>query len=255
MKLLTELRTLLLKLRLLFFKSKQNLVIVTGSDSSHFKSLYQLLESLNIYEASTKIIIFDLGITVDEREIIKNNFPDFELRKFDYSKYPSYFNIKENAGEYAWKPVIINDVLNEFKTSVCWLDGGNKVTKPLDSLRKIIELYGFYSPFSKGIISDWTHPKSLECLGVSDNKKILKQRNLNGACVSANYNNLEVRKIIKNWSDCAKTKKCIAPEGSSRANHRQDQAILSVLVYKQLFNIGKKMIYRKFGFKTHQDID
>lgn len=255
MKLLTEFRTVLLELRLLFFKSKQELVIVTGSDSSHFKSLYQLLKSLTLHEKNTKVLVFDLGITNKEREIIKDDFPNYELRKFDYSKHPSYFNIKENAGEYAWKPVIINSVLNEFKTSVCWLDGGNKVMKPLISIRKIIELYGFYSPFSKGIISDWTHPKSLECLGVLKEKKILKQRNLNGACVCANYNNLEVRKLIKNWSDCAKSKNCIAPEGSSRENHRQDQAILSTLIYRDLFNIGKKMTYRKFGFKTHQDID
>lgn len=255
MKLLTELRTIVLEFRLLFYQPKQKLVIVTGSDSSHFKSLYQLLESLSIHEKNTKIIIFDLGITSKESEIIKNNFPNFELRKFDYSKYPSYFNIKENAGEYAWKPVIINDILNEFKTSVCWLDGGNKVTEPLTSLRKIIEFYGFYSPFSKGIISDWTHLKTLECLNVSKDKNLLKQGNLNGACVSANYNDLEVRNVIQKWSDCAKSKYCIAPEGSSRENHRQDQAVLSTLVYKHVPKIGKKMMYRKFGFKTHQDID
>jgi len=255
MKLVVEFKTLLLELRLLFFKPKQKLVIVTGSDSSHFKSLYQLLESLNVYEKNTKTIIFDLGITTKERDIIKKYFPNTELRKFDYAQYPPYFNIKLNAGEYAWKPVIINNILNEFKTSVCWLDGGNKVIKPLISVRKIIELYGFYSPFSKGIISDWTHPKTLECLGVSNNKKILKQRNLNGACVSANYNDVNARSVIQKWSDCAKTKDCIAPEGSSRKNHRQDQAVLSTLVYKHIPKIGKKMMYRKFGFKTHQDID
>jgi|TARA_B110000902_G_C14094636_1_gene508266 hypothetical protein len=255
MKLFTELRTSLLKTCLLFFKSKQELVIVTGSDSSHVKSLYQLLESLAIHEKNTKTIIFDLGITSEESQKIKNDFPCFELRKFEYSKYPAYFNIKVNAGEYAWKPVIINAVLNEFKTSVCWLDGGNKVTKPLVLLRKVIEFYGFYSPFSKGIISDWTHPKSLEYLGVSDDENLLRQRNLNGACVSADYNNLEVRNVIQNWSDCAKSKDCIAPEGSSRENHRQDQAVLSTLIYKHIPKIGKKMMYRKFGFKTHQDID
>ncbi|MDX6747036.1 DUF1647 domain-containing protein [Polaribacter sp. PL03] len=255
MKILTELRTSLLELRLLFFKSTQDLVIVTGSDSSHFKSLLQLLKSLTIHESNTKVIIFDLGITVKEIEIIKNDFPSFELRKFDYSLYPSYFNIKKNAGEYAWKPVIINNILNEFKTSVCWLDGGNKVVKPLTSIRKLIEFYGFYSPFSKGIISDWTHPKTLDYIGVSSDVALLKKRSLNGACVSANYNNIEVRNVIEKWSDCAKSKDCIAPEGSSRENHRQDQAVLSTLVYKHIPEIGNKMMYRKFGFKTHQDID
>ncbi|WP_298883524.1 DUF1647 domain-containing protein [uncultured Polaribacter sp.] len=255
MKLLTEIRTIFLEFRLLFYKFKQDLVIVTGSDSSHFKSLLQLLESLKIHEKDTKVIIYDLGITIEEDNILQNIFSNYEVRKFDYDNYPSYFNVKINAGEYAWKPIIINDILNEFKTSVCWLDGGNKVMKPLKSLRKFIELYGFYSPFSKGLISDWTHQKSLEYLNVSNNNLILKQRNLNGACVSANYNNLEVRNVIKKWSECAKNKNCIAPDGSSRENHRQDQAILSTLVYKHIFKIGKKMTYRKFGFKTHQDID
>ena len=255
MKLFTEIRTLFLDLRLFFIDSKQELVIVTGSDSSHFKSLYQLLESLKVHEKNTKTIIYNLGLTSDEVLKIKSKFKNFELRDFDYAKYPEYFNVKVNAGEYAWKPVIINTVLNEFKTSVCWLDGGNKVVKPLNSLRKIIELYGFYSPFSKGIVSEWTHEKSLDCLGVSNDSKILNQRNLNGACVAANYNNVAARNVIKKWSDCAKNKACIAPEGSSRSNHRQDQAILSVLVYKNMFKIGRKMVYRKFGFKTHQDID
>lgn len=255
MKLIVFFRTIVLRFRLLFYKSKQELIIVTGSDSSHFKSLYQLLESLQMFEKNTKTIIFDLGITDEEREIIKNDFPKFELRIFDYSTYPKYFNTYLNAGEYAWKPVIINNILSEFKTSVCWLDGGNKVIKPLTSIRKIVELIGFYSPFSKGIISDWTHPKTLEFLNVSNDKDVLKQPNLNGACVSINFNNVDVRNVIQKWSDCAKLKDCIAPEGSSRKNHRQDQAVLSTLVYKYIPEIGKKMMFKKFGFKTHQDID
>ncbi|QTE23644.1 DUF1647 domain-containing protein [Polaribacter cellanae] len=255
MKLLTEIRTLFLQIQLSFHSFSKDLVIVTGSDSSHFKSLLQLLESLKIHEKKSKKIVYDLGLTTDENEILKNNFPEFEVRKFDYSKYPSYFNIKISAGEYAWKPVIINDVLNEFKTAVCWLDGGNKVVKTLNSIRKLLKLYGFYSPFSKGVISDWTHPKTLDFLGVLNNKSLLKQRNLNGACVCADYNNLNARNLIKNWSDCAKNKDCIAPEGSSRENHRQDQAVLSVLAYRDIPNIAKKMIFKKLGFKTHQDID
>ena len=255
MKLFTEIRTVLLEARLFLLKSRQDLILVSGSDSSHFKSLVQLLESIMIYEKDTKVIIYDLGMTSEEVLIIENSFPDFELRNFEYSKYPSFFNVKVNAGEYAWKPVIINTVLNEFKTSVCWLDGGNKVIKPLKNIRKLIELYGFYSPFSKGIVSQWTHIKSLECLGISNDKNILNKRNINGACIAANYKNKKVRKLIKIWNDCALNKSCIAPEGSSRINHRQDQAILSALVYKHIPEIGKKMMYRKFGFKTHQDID
>ncbi|PQJ81423.1 DUF1647 domain-containing protein [Polaribacter glomeratus] len=254
-KIIIFIKTILLETRLLFSSYKQEFVIVTGSDSSHFKSLYQLLESLNKHESKTKVIVYDLGLEKFEKEKIEANFLKIELREFDYSKYPNYLNIKVNAGEYAWKPVIIDKVLNEFKCSVCWIDAGNIITKPLIKIRKVLELYGFYSPFSKGVISDWTHPKSLENLGVLSDVKLLKQVNLNGACVCANYNNLKVKDVIHKWKVGALNKNCIAPDGSSRANHRQDQAILSVLVYKFIPEIGKKMTYKRFGFKIHQDVD
>ncbi|WP_397447158.1 hypothetical protein [Polaribacter sp. R77954] len=69
MKLISGLRAFLLKLRLLFFKPKQQLIIVTGSDSSHFKSLQQLLYSLTVYEKNTKVLIYDLGLLQSEVKV------------------------------------------------------------------------------------------------------------------------------------------------------------------------------------------
>lgn len=247
--------SLVLKLRLFFLKSNQELVLVTGSSSSHFKSLYQLLKSIKKYEIHSQVIVFDLGLKASEQEIILNDFTGVQLRKFNYKDYPDYFNININNGEYAWKPVIFEAVFNEFKCSVCWIDAGNVLTKRLDEVRKIIELYGFYSPYSKGTISDWTHPSTLSFLKVDKNTHLLKQTNLNGACISANYNNKKVAGLISKWQECALVKDCIAPVGSSRNNHRYDQAILSILIYKYLPEIGKKMTFKKFGFKIHQDVD
>jgi hypothetical protein len=254
-KIVATIKTIFLEIRLIFLSTNQELVIVTGSSSSHFKSLQQLLKSLFKHEFKTKIIVYDLGLLKKEREAIKKDFPEAELRLFDYAKYPNHFNINVNDGGYAWKPVIISDVLNEFKCSVCWLDGGNVLKKPLVKLRKIIELYGFYSPFSKGVIKGWTHSKTLEYLNVSNNKNVLNQTNLNGACVGVNYNFNKVKSLIDLWKECALTKDCIAPEGSSRLNHRFDQAVLSVIAYRDIPAIVKNMTFKRFGFKIHQDID
>ncbi|WP_405565931.1 DUF1647 domain-containing protein [Polaribacter sp. Asnod6-C07] len=248
-------KTALLEIKLKSFKNQQELVLVTGSSSSHFKSLYQLLKSIQKFEKNTKTIVYDLGLKQLENENLLKEFPNIDLRKFDFSKYPEYFNININDGVYAWKPVIFDEVFNEFKCSVCWIDAGNVITQKLILLRKVIKYYGFYSPFSKGKIDDWTHPESLKTLGVYNDLDLRKQINLNGACISADYNHKEVNNVITKWKEGALTKNCIAPKGSSRANHRFDQAVLSVLVYKHIPEIGKKMTFKRFGFKIHQDID
>jgi hypothetical protein len=43
------------------------------------------------------------------------------------------------------------------------------------------------------------------------------------------------REIVLPWRACAMNKNCIAPPGSSRRNHRQDQAVLSFLVHRTGF--------------------
>lgn len=248
-------KTALLEIKLKSFKHQQELVLVTGSSSSHFKSLHQFLESIHIFEPNTKTVVYDLGLKDIERDTLLSDFKNIDLRKFDFEKYPDHVNIHVNDGEYAWKPIIIDTVLNEFKCSICWLDAGNVLIEKLETLRKLIEYFGFYSPYSKGIIKDWTHQNSLKHLQVDNNTELLQQTNLNGACISADYNNLTIRKIITEWKDCALDKNCIAPKGATKKNHRYDQAILSTLIYKHLPELGKKMTYKKFGFKIHQDID
>lgn len=229
----------------------EEFVVVSAADSSHYKSLCQFLLSLFTHEPKIKAIVFDLGLKEYQSQCLQDSFPKIDLRSFDYSIYPDYLDIRVNAGEYAWKPVIVYDVLNEFKSCVCWMDAGNIVTKPLKRIRTILRKVGMYSPRSSGRIVDWTHPKTLEFLGTS--KNLLGKNNLNGACVAVSYNRSQARDIIAKWKDCALTRDCIAPPGSSRKNHRQDQAVLSVLSHQT--GITENMPSGYYGFKIHQDID
>ena len=226
-------------------------VVVSGADSTHYKSLRQFLFSLYKHEPNVKGVVFDLGLLESEKNRLQDSFPLAEIRVFDYSKYPDYFNIKINAGEYAWKPVIFSEIFNKFRCCVCWMDAGNVVTEPLIWVRRVTKKIGMYSPCSSGCISDWTHPKTLEFLNASNS--LLNMRNLNGACVAANYQNSKARDIINQWKECALVRECIAPRGSSRENHRQDQAVLSLLAHQS--GITTNMPSGYSGFKIHQDIN
>ena len=91
------------------------IIFITACSQNHSKSMIQFLYSLHNNSGQIfKCYVYDLGdLTNEYKQNLLNVFPNIVLKIFDYSKYPSYFNIQIKAGEYAWKPNIINEVLEE----------------------------------------------------------------------------------------------------------------------------------------------
>src|SRR5579859_3360420 len=117
-----------------------SLTIVTGSSSNHFLCLKNLLFSISLFEPKTRTIIYDLGLKNSELEELESG--PCEIRKFRFEEYPEYFRINDsqyytglkinkghNSGCYAWKPVIINNLVQESCGMVLWLDAGDLVHK------------------------------------------------------------------------------------------------------------------------------
>jgi hypothetical protein len=164
---------------------------------------------------------------------------------FDYSQYPPYLNININAGEYAWKPVCLYDTCKELFCNdnndnnekkqvisdkvVMWMDSGNIINSKLDILYNYILKNGIYSNSSAGDIKKWSHPKTIKYMKCDE--KLYTKQNKNAACMGYNYNYDWVKDFIKEFYTLALIKDCIAPEGSNRDNHRQDQAIFTILFY------------------------
>ena len=227
------------------------LFIVTGASSNHFKTLLQFLESVKKYENKSKLIIFNLGLTTTENSFLLQ--AGYEVRLFDFDKYPQYFKIQYKAGEYAWKPEIVANIMNEKKDNILWMDAGCIITEPLIKIRNILNDMGLYSPKSSGTIKDWTHSETIKEMLVT--KKIKLNKNRAGTVVGVNYKHHIGRDIIEKWRVCARQKKVIAPRGSSRKNHRQDQAILSVLINQAIEHGHLRNIpYNYLGFTIHNDL-
>jgi hypothetical protein len=209
------------------------------------------LASVKNHEPNTRVIVYDLGMTDDERSNIEKRF-NYEIRRFEFAKYPAFFNIRVAAGQYAWKPVLVREVALESPEIVCWMDAGNIIRERLLKLRRETRRVGFYSPFAPGTISDWTHPAMLTYFGLPTSWKA-DARNLCGGVVAFDMQSPIGAKLVNTWAECALIKECIAPEGSSRANHRQDQALLTVLAY--MFGRPNSAEWRFLGFGTHCDVE
>lgn len=238
-----------------FSYANSSLVIVTGASQNHMKPLLVTLlpsiEELVLLPTKSKlnvtVIFYDLDDSpkaqVETRQTLAKRFPFVEYRIFDYGAYPSYFNINQARGEYAFKPVIIDKVVSQYQnissnlnSFVYWLDSGVLINKTLFGNEfEIAHSQGIYTPASKGPLKRWTVKGAAKYLDLDDE---IYQNKSTRIC-SANIILIDAKNasiidnVIKPWADCAKHKACIAPSGSSRSNHRQDQSALSILLNKR----------------------
>ena len=132
------------------------------------------------------------------------------------------------------------------------MDAGNVVVGRLDRIRWAMRRTGFYSPGSKGSLTDWTHSATFLYFGLRPDWGLDKS-NLNGACIAFDTSREAGRLLAAEWARLALIREAIAPEGSDRTNHRQDQALLSVLAHRA--GLVQGMPSRYLGFKIHRDID
>lgn len=225
------------------------ITLVTGASTNHFGCLKNLLYSVGVHEAGARTIVYDLGLKNAELKELQSQ--NCEVRRFPYEFYPPHLNIKVEAGQYAWKPVIVADLLRELKGPVLWLDAGDLVYARLDRIRRLLNRCGVYSPRTSDTITKWTHPLTLQYLRASPD--LLPKVNRNGAIVGFNPAFPGVSELAEEWKACALDRDCIAPAGSSRKNHRQDQAVLSVLLYQFAQKYGIALENELLGVSCHHD--
>ncbi|ORX90698.1 hypothetical protein K493DRAFT_229915 [Basidiobolus meristosporus CBS 931.73] len=247
----------------LLLESPVNFTIVTGASKNHWCPLQAFLLTLNKTLKSLpekikpEIVVYDLGLSSAQRQElnqlrVEEGLFD-ELATFNYTKYPSFWNLKVNRGEYAWKAGIIHEVSKTHPGIILWMDSGDRVLPNfLANIVHFIKRNGFYSPTSSGDVRKWTHPGLFQYFH-DDMEKYAEEPNCNGAFIGLDSDNRQVREsILEPFMSCALDKDCIAPEGSSRINHRQDQAVLTYLVLKNKFRCTDEGLA---GLMIHKDGD
>ncbi|KAK9710616.1 hypothetical protein K7432_008320 [Basidiobolus ranarum] len=236
--------------------------IVTAASANHFcplqSYLYTLQDTLRFMPSSAqpKIVVYDLGIGEGQRATLKEFQKQgyfHELVSFDYTKYPSFWSVHINRGEYGWKTGIIHEAAQKYPGVILWMDSGDRAFPHfLLDVVSYVEKHGIFSPPSKGTIPDFTHPGMIEYF-TDTMEHYTEFVNCNGAFIAFDSKNSTVmNKVIRPWAQCGLMKECIAPVGSSRANHRQDQAAFTYLMAKNGFRCRFNGLT---GLLTHLDKD
>ena len=233
---------------------KKNVVIISASDKYFAESLFQLLDNISNLGKISKIIIYDLGLEKLHLDKIQKYYPHVIVKKFDFSDYPKFFIDRDEynrLGSYAWKPAIIYKEMNINQCQIIWLDTGNLVDKKFNLVRIVLSAIGFFSPISAGNLREYTYIKTLESLDVP--MSMYKKRMLTGGFIGFDWESKKAMKILDKWNSLSHEKSLISPENSTISNHKEDQSLLSSVVYLSRSFLYLPKIKKVFGIKVNQN--
>jgi hypothetical protein len=239
------------------------MTFVTASDTSHAKSLINLIRSLRRMTPSAQVVVFDLGMTPREVRNLKRTFPSVRVEKFPYKDFPAYFAVRVEAGQYAWKAQCVERVAAVSTGDLFWIDAGCVVTGTLRRIRKILGRRGIFADKAVGPSSRWTHPATFAALNAGTQDIELRRDQLAATFIGFRLGREDVECLISDWARHSRDRNVIAPRGSSRINHRQDQSVFSILMYRFLAASTPKRLLSFAGYwpkgvkdyLVHQDVD
>ncbi len=228
-------------------------VFVNAISRNHFKEAHNLFGSIQQEMPGAKIIIYDIGLTKRQRAELRK-ICNVELRTFNFGKYPPH--VQQNAlTNYAWKPLIINEVAQEYEI-VVYTDSSIRFLTSLKEhvfpyfLTTNLTLLGLPIGVGSSNIVQYTHNDTLLYLNLTREELTDLGQIQFGFAVFWMSNDV-VRSILDEWVDCATHENCIAPKGALTnhpdcgkklggpsatvycGSHRFDQSAINLILYKR----------------------
>jgi hypothetical protein len=215
---------------------KGSLTIMTGANAPFFDPLITcLLPSIERFEPNAYLYIWDLGFTSDQVDYLNDWFLKTKhkggLRKFPFGELPNHYNMSGRT--YAFKSYCIYNTIKKNETDYyVWLDTKCVLRDALFPERNLMRLYGFYSPYSSTNIKQLTYPNVLSEF-CEDLCHYGDKQMLSAGVICFSIHCTESVALITEWYNHTFQERLIAPVGSNRTNHRQDQSLLSLCYYSR----------------------
>ena len=231
-------------------------VPVTAASSNHFEELMPNVKFFPTHFPEKKLFFYDIGLHESQASRLKK-LPYVTYRKFDFDKYPPHI---KNLLNYAWKILIIGELLAEFD-GVMWFDTSVRIYGDVSQvLERLVRFKSGILFFLKIIgghsIAVATDPGMIEYFPLTPQGKAgLVSTMLPGGTILV-FNTADVQEHVMKWASiCALVKACIAPPGAKlrcpgnlltipreqfAGCHRYDQALFSLLVTNLYGNVRER---------------
>lgn len=216
-------------------------IIVTGCNDRYINTLIGFIESCKRNNINLNLlVIYNYGLTESNLHKLLNykSAYGFDIVDFDYSKYPEHVDLNKYNGlycNYAFKVIsIYNECIKHSNKKIIWMDSANRFgLNSINQILTIIKNEKIYSPIcnKEGTVEglELHHIDSIKHFGLENDLHLIPHRS--GNIIGVDYSDKIGNYIINDWYKCSLNKSIIAPEGSSRNNHRQDQSILTLIMF------------------------
>lgn len=208
--------------------------IITAADAYYFRTFCQFAYTFNSQKEykNSELICYDLGFNdkqLSHLNTLVRIIPKLTVRKFNFSSYPDFVGLEYKT--YSFKPIMIKEVFEEKKGNLLWLDSATILFNPLNYVWEQINKHSIYAPIGgSGTLKEWTVQETLDYMGVP--KVNYSKSNICGCMCGFGYEKNEVRELVAEWEKYSLIHECIKPKNANRTNHRDDQSLLTILLYK-----------------------
>jgi hypothetical protein len=207
-------------------------VIVSAADARYFRSLVQLLASVERVDPtrSLEVICYDLGLAPKQRARIAARFPRAIVRRRDLQREPEFMRLRQRAhNTNAWKPQLLAELLDSARAPLLWLDSASVLVRHPARLLAFARRHGLYTPYGgHSSIARWTHPATAAYFGLSVGA--LTPRMRASGVLALDPENALARALVERWARACRDPACVAPAGAERAHHNFDQSVLNLLL-------------------------
>ncbi|CAF4499164.1 unnamed protein product [Rotaria socialis] len=211
-------------------------VFVLACDQSFFNGLQGAIRTLDTYWPDHKIAFYNLGITSDQEELLREKCKRCEIIKFPFSdigKYALYFGTLKF---YSFKPFVIQDALRRYGTIIY---GDSSIRFKSNSFSPIL-----IDNYIRGFAVRELPSRSLPCYTRTGTFDWFNQSYSQYGDIAMAETDLLVvtdtfltRLIMKAWLTCALESECIMAlgsqskcRGSSSGRHRYDQGAMVIIL-------------------------
>lgn len=206
---------------------RRDLVLVlTGADHLYARTLFQFLLSAERTGEHRRSdwIVYDLGLTDEDRHYIHERFSWAAIAAFPFANYPPH--VKVGSGSYAWKPLALA-LHADHDGPVFWFDSGTVLRQPLDEALEEISRQGVWILRSQEPLHRKCDTRVMDAVGVPPEARDFQE--YAAGAVGFDTRLPLGRQLLTDWAAHAAIEDHIVPAGYP-SFHKHDQALLNCLL-------------------------